>query len=63
MGHDTPLSAGMDVIVDMNVFFAIGQPDNPRYRTFRQAIQTAVVTCKLPQRVVGGLGGPETDRV
>lgn len=44
-------------------FFAIGQPDNPRYRAFRQAIQTTDITCKLPQRVVGELGGPETDRV
>ncbi|UPM45007.1 hypothetical protein [Halocatena salina] len=63
MGHDTPLSAGTDVIVDTNVFFAIGQPDNPRYRKFRQAIQTAGVICKLPKRVISELGGSETDRV
>lgn len=63
MENDTPLATGMDVIVDTNVFFAIGQPDNPRYRAFRQAIQTAGCSCKLPRRVIGELGGPETDRV
>lgn len=63
MERDTPLSAEQDVIVDANVFFAIGRPSNPQYARFRSAIQTAGVVCKLPHRVIGELGGPETNRV
>jgi hypothetical protein len=63
MERDTPLSAEQDVIVDANVFFAIGRPSNPQYARFRSKIQNAGVVCKLPHRVVGELGGPETDRV
>lgn len=63
MGRDTPLSAEQDVLVDANIFFAIGRPSNPQYRRFRQAVQRAGVVCKLPRRVVGELGGPETDRI
>lgn len=63
MDQDTPLSAGMDVIVDANVFFAIGHPSNPQYARFRREVQNVGVVCKLPRRVIGELGGPETDRV
>ncbi len=63
MGRDTPLSADRDVLVDANIFYAIGHPSNPQYSQFRSAIQNAGVVCKLPQRVIGELGGPETDRV
>jgi len=63
MDRDTPLSADQDVLVDANIFYAIGQPSNPQYQQFRRAIQHAGVVCKLPQRVIGELGGSETDRV
>jgi len=63
MDRDAPLSAGQDVLVDANVFFAIGRPSNPRYQRFRRAVQQAGVVLKLPRRVIGELGGPETDRV
>lgn len=63
MGTDVPFSADQDVLVDANIFFAIGRPSNPRYRRFRSAVQNAGVVCKLPRRVIGELGGSETDRV
>jgi len=63
MGSDAPLSADKDVLVDANIFFAIGHPSNPQYRRFRSAVQNAGVVCKLPRRVIGELGGPETERV
>ncbi len=63
MTRETPLAAESDVLVDANIFFAIGHPSNPRYARFRQAVQNAGVVLKLPQRVVGELGGTETDRV
>ncbi|WP_435185538.1 hypothetical protein [Halobellus sp. EA9] len=63
MGTDVPFSADKDVLVDANIFFAIGRPSNPQYRRFRSAVQNAGVVCKLPRRVIGELGGPETDRV
>ena len=63
MGRDTPLSAEQDVLVDANIFYAIGRPSNPQYQRFRRAIQHAGVVCKLPRRVIGELGGSETDRV
>jgi hypothetical protein len=65
MGRDKPVSAEQDVLVDANIFYAIGQPSNPQYQRFRQTIQHAGVVCKLPppQRVIGELGGAETDRV
>lgn len=59
----TPLSAEATVIVDANVFFAIGQPSNPHYERFRAEVQRVGVVVKLPQRVVGELGGPETERI
>ncbi len=52
MGRDTPLSADQDVLVDANIFYAIGQPSNPQYQRFRRAIQHAGVVCKLPWRVI-----------
>lgn len=63
MSTDVPFSADKDVLVDANIFFAIGRPSNPQYRRFRSAVQNAGVVCKLPRRVIGELGGPETDRV
>ena len=63
MGSDAPLSADQDVLVDANIFYAIGHPSNPQYQRFRSAVQNAGVVCKLPGRVIGELGGPETDRV
>ncbi|WP_440992352.1 hypothetical protein [Haloarchaeobius baliensis] len=63
MGRDTPLSPDQDILVDANIFYAIGRPSNPQYRRFRTAVQNAGVVCKVPQRVIGELGGPETDRV
>lgn len=63
MGQDTPLAAAQAVLVDTNIFFAIGHPSNPQYRRFRSAVQNAGVVCKLPRRVVHELGGSETDRV
>lgn len=63
MDRDTPLSAETDVLVDANVFFAIGRPSNPRYDRFRRAVQNAGVVLNLPRRVIGELGGEETDRV
>ena len=62
MGRDTPLSADQDVLVDANIFYAIGRPSNPQYQRFRSAVQHAGVVCKLPRRVIGELGGSETDR-
>ncbi|TYL37267.1 hypothetical protein CV102_18350 [Natronococcus pandeyae] len=63
MSRSNPLSSEQDVLVDANVFFAIGHPSNPKYARFRSAIRNAGVVCKLPQRVIGELGGSETDRV
>ena len=63
MTQETPLSAESVVLVDANIFFAIGHPSNPRYSRFRQAVQNAGVVLKLPRRVVGELGGAETDRI
>lgn len=63
MGSDAPLSADQDVLVDANIFYAIGHPSNPQYQRFRSAVQNAGVVCKLPRRVIGELGGQETDRV
>lgn len=63
MSRGNPLSSEQDVFVDANIFFAIGHPSNPRYARFRSAVRNADVVCKLPQRVVGELGGSETDRV
>lgn len=61
-GSDT-LPTGATVLVDTNVFFAIGGPSNEKYRRFRDAIRAAEASCRLPQRVVEELGGPETDRI
>ncbi|WP_276256736.1 hypothetical protein [Halomontanus rarus] len=63
MGQDTPLSSEKDVLVDANVFFAIGHPSNPQYARFRSNVRNAGVVLKLPQRVICELGGSETDRV
>lgn len=63
MSRSSPLSSDVPVIVDANVFFAIGRPSNPKYERFRREVMRASVVLKLPQRVVGELGGPETDRI
>jgi len=59
----TPLSDAETVLVDTNVFFAVGNPSNAKYRRFRTAVERAGVVLKLPHRVVGELGGTETTRV
>jgi hypothetical protein len=63
MSTGTPFSAGQDILVDANIFYAIGHPSNPQYARFRSEVRTAGVVLKLPRRVIGELGGPETDRV
>jgi len=63
MSRDNLLSSEQDVLVDANVFFAIGHPSNPKYARFRSVVRNAGVVCKLPQRVIGELGGLKTDRV
>jgi len=63
MDRDSPLSAEKDVIVDANIFIAIGDPSNPQFSQFRRAVQEADVILKLPQRVIGELGGRDTTRV
>src|SRR5699024_5363375 len=63
MSRSSPLSADVPAIVDANVFFAIGRPSNPKYERFRCEVRTAGVILQLPRRVVGELGGPETDRI
>ena len=63
MDRDSPLSAEKDVIVDANIFIAIGDPSNPQFSQFRRAVQEADVMLKLPQRVIGELGGRDTTRV
>ncbi|MFC6763946.1 hypothetical protein [Natrinema soli] len=63
MSRGNPLSSEQDVFVDANIFFAIGHPSNPRYTRFRSAVRNADAVCKLPRRVIGELGGSETDRV
>ncbi|QKY20504.1 hypothetical protein B4589_008975 [Halolamina sp. CBA1230] len=63
MGRDTPLTPEKDVIVDTNVFIAIGAPENPQFGQFRRAVHDAGVVLKLPQRVIGELGGRDTVRV
>jgi len=60
MGGETPLSGAETVLVDANVFFAVGHPSNAKYQQFRTAVERAGVVLKLPRRVVGELGGPET---
>lgn len=61
---EASLLAGADlVLVDTNVFVALGQPSNPAYQQFRRVIRRAEIVVRLPQRVVGELGGPETKPV
>ncbi|ERH13289.1 MAG: hypothetical protein J07HB67_02327 [halophilic archaeon J07HB67] len=60
---DSGVPTGAAVLVDTNVFFAIGGPSNSNYRRFRDTIRAAEASCWLPQRVVEELGGPETDRI
>ncbi|MFC4452086.1 hypothetical protein [Halorussus aquaticus] len=63
MDQDTPLSDATTVLVDANVFIALGRPSKPQYNQFRQAVRTADVVLKIPRRVIGELGGPQADRV
>mgnify|MGYP005868459715 CR=1 FL=1 len=63
MDHGSPLTGTKDVLVDANILIAIGDPSNAKFRQFRRAVQTAGVVLKLPQRVVGEIGGRDTDRV
>lgn len=63
MGRSSPLSGGNHVLVDTNIFIAVGDDSNPRFRQFRRAVREAGVVLKLPRRVVDELGGYETNRV
>ena len=63
MARKTPLSGNTDVLVDANIFIAVGKPSNPRFVQFRRAVQQAGVVLQLPQRVIGEIGGRDTDRV
>lgn len=63
MNRSSPLSADASVIVDTNVFFAIGRPSNPKYERFRHEVRTAGIVLQLPRRVVSELGGLEVDRI
>ena len=63
MGADSPLATDGDVLVDANIFYALGHPPNARYDRFRGEVQRTGVVLKLPRRVVGELGGPENARV
>ncbi len=63
MGHTNPLSAENDVLVDTNIFFAIGHPANHQYARLRSAVRNAGIVMKLSQRVIGELGGSDTERV
>lgn len=60
MGGEAPLSGVETVLVDANVFFAVGHPSNAKYQQFRTAVERADIVLQLPRRVVGELGGPET---
>lgn len=57
MTNTSPLSAEHAIFVDANVFFAIGASSNPKYQAFRREVTRANTILKLPQRVVGELGG------
>jgi len=63
MDQESPLSGGKEVIVDANIFIAIGDPSNAKFVQFRSAVQTAGVVLKLPHRVIGEVGGRDTYRV
>jgi hypothetical protein len=63
MAGASPLVGADEVLVDANVFFAIGRSSNRKYGRFRREVERANTVLTLPQRVVGELGGPETDRV
>jgi len=63
MVDEPPLAGENEVLVDANVFFAVGRPSNRKYDRFRQEVTRTNTVLKLPHRVVGELGGPETERV
>jgi len=63
MNHESPLSGAKAVIVDANIFIAIGELSNTQFVRFRSAVQNAGVVLKLPQRVIGEVGGRDTVRV
>ena len=63
MVDESPLVGENEVLVDANIFFAIGRPSNQKYDRFRQEVKRANTVLKLPRRVVGELGGSETERV
>lgn len=60
MGQTTPLSAGSQVLVDANVFIALGDPSNSKFARFQQAVREADVVLKIPRRVIGEVGGRDT---
>lgn len=63
MNRESPLSGEKEVIVDANIFIAIGDPSNTKFAQFRSVVQTADVVLKLPRRVIGEIGGRDTYRV
>jgi len=63
MSRESPLSGEKEVIVDANIFIAIGDPSNSKFTQFRSVVQTAGVVLKLPRRVIGEVGGRDTYRV
>jgi len=63
MVAESPLAGENEVLVDTNVFFAVGRPSNRKYDRFRREVERTETTLKLPRRVVGELGGSETERV
>lgn len=63
MGRSSPLSTANAILFDANVLFAIGGPQNAKYRSFRREVRRAGVVLKLPQRVVAELGGTGSDRI
>ena len=63
MSPESPLTGEKAVIVDANIFIAIGDPSNSKYTQFRSAVQAADTVLKLPRRVIGEVGGRDTYRV
>lgn len=60
MSGPSLLTDGDIVLVDTNIFLALGKPPNQKYARFKRAVQAAEVVVTIPQRVAGELGGPET---
>lgn len=59
----SPLSADQAILVDANVFYAIGAPSNPKYQAFRRETKHANAVLKLPERVLKELGRRDQPRI